>query len=215
MLLPLFPLNVVLFPGTRAPLHVFEDRYRAMLADVLAGDGQFGVIGPEGVNPDPGMIGVVARILTHQPLDDGRSNILVEGTTRFMLQESSSDRHPYFLGQVVEFDDEPNPTAVDADLWRRLRDLADRCRKAMVTLADAPVESGWSADLARFTFQIAAAIPWDPEQARPLLAMRSAAERAAMLLQVLPGVVPDLERRAVIHRRAGTNGKGQHQGTIS
>lgn len=209
--LPLFPLDFVLFPGTQAPLHVFEERYRALLRDVLAVDGSFGIILPDvdGL-PLPGAIGVSARVVTHQPLPDGRSNLLVEGGTRFVLTALLDASTPYPVGEVSYFDDEPESNLIDADAQRQLRGLADRCRKAMATLADASRDSSWSNDPAIFSFQVAAALPWEASQAVPLLAMRRTDERVGLLLSVLPGIVPDLEQRAAVHHRAGTNGKGPH-----
>lgn len=210
--LPLFPLDMVLFPGTRAPLHIFEDRYRALLAHVVAGDGAFGLIAPgaDGGPPGRGAIGCIATVVTHQPLGDGRSNILVEGGPRFILRRLVDEGTPFLQGIVEEFGDEEGAAEIPADAEHALRNLAERCRKAMAVLSDLPSEPGWSSDPSAFTFEVAGTIPWDATQARPLLAMRSAAERAELLLRLLPGVVPDLEDRATIHRRAGGNGKGHH-----
>jgi Lon protease-like protein len=211
--LPLFPLGFVLFPGTQAPLHIFEERYRALLRDVLAVDGTFGIV-PPGTDdvPAPGSIGVRARVISHQLLPDGRSNLLVEGDTRFILTRLRDSTSPYLVGDVEFFDDEPDQTVLETDTELQLRTLAGRCRRAMATLADAPADGNWSGDPAVLTFQVAAALPWDAAQARPLLAMRSAVDRAEVLLRILPGVVPDLEQRAAVHHRAGSNGKGPHGG---
>lgn len=211
--LPLFPLDLLLFPGTRAPLHIFEERYRALLRDVLDADAAFGILaaGEDGAPPATGTIGCVARVVTHQPLPDGRSNLLVEGDRRFILRRILDEQTPYLMGLVDEFDDEEGAEELPADADATLRALAERCRQAMSVLSDLPSEPSWSNDPATFTFQVAGTIPWDAAQARPLLAMRSAAERADLLLRLLPGVVPDLERRADVHRRAGRNGTGPHQ----
>ena len=214
--LPLFPLGFVLFPGTQAPLHIFEDRYRALLRDVLAVDGRFGIILPEADGlPAVGSIGVLARVITHQPLPDGRSNVLVEGDRRFRLVGLLADPVPYPVGDVSYFDDEPDGHSIDADADRQLRGLAARCRKAMATLADAPLDNTWSSDPAVFSFQVAAAMPWEASEARPILAMRRSDERVAHLLRVLPGMVPELEQRAAIHQRAGRNGKGPHGSAVT
>lgn len=209
--LPLFPLGFVLFPGTQAPLHVFEERYRALLRDVLAVDGGFGIMLPEvdGL-PLPGSVGVSARVVTHQPMPDGRSNLLVEGVRRFTLGALLDEPTPYPVGEVTYFDDQPATRVIDPDAQRQLRGLADRCRTAMATLADATADSGWSDDPTIFSFQVAAALPWEASQAAPLLAMRRTDERVALLMRVLPGIVPDLEQRASVHHRAGSNGKGPH-----
>jgi Lon protease-like protein len=213
--LPLFPLNLALFPGTQAPLHIFEDRYRALLRDVLAADAAFGIVLPreDGI-PPAGAIGVCARILTHQPLPDGRSNVLIQGDQRFLLRTLLDDGTPYLTGDVEYFDDVIETHPVEPDLVRQLRALAERCRKAMATLSDLPVESGWSTDVAAFTFQVASGMPWEPAQAQPILAMRRASERVAALLRALPGIVPELEQRAAVHHRAGRNGKGPHSPAV-
>jgi Lon protease-like protein len=210
MLLPLFPLDVVLFPGTRVPLHIFEDRYRALLADVLAGDGVFGIVAGHDREPEPGALGVVAHVLTHQPLEDGRANILVEGVGRFVVRSLAFTERPYLVANVAAFDDEADAPELNPESLRTLRELGNRCRRAMATLADLPEEGGWSRDGAEITFQVAGQVPWEAAQAAPLLALRTPRARAELLLRILPGIVPDLERRAEVHRRARTNGKGAH-----
>ena len=77
--LPIFPLSVVLFPGTPLPLHIFEPRYRKMLADCLAGDRRFGITpaGKDDVMPEPGTVGCIAEVRVNQELPDGRSNVIV------------------------------------------------------------------------------------------------------------------------------------------
>lgn len=106
--LPLFPLpNLVFFPGTRLPLHVFEPRYRQMISDALETDKRFGIVllrpGWEseyfGAPPiyDFGTLGTIEQAV---PLDDGRFNILVHGDVRFrILNEVESA--PYRTARVV------------------------------------------------------------------------------------------------------------------
>src|SRR6185436_13154200 len=90
--LPIFPLPLVLFPGAHQPLHIFEPRYRKMLADALAGESRFGIsLADPGSDPDaapqPGDAGCVAQVLSCQQLPDGRSNIMTRGETRYTLSE--------------------------------------------------------------------------------------------------------------------------------
>src|SRR5690348_5320860 len=88
--LPIFPLPLVLSPGATQPLHIFEPRYRQLLADVLGDDRRFGVAyvappaGP-GLDPapQPGAVGFVALINAANALPDGRSNIVTVGERRF------------------------------------------------------------------------------------------------------------------------------------
>ena len=97
---PVFPLpHVVLLPEARLPLHVFEPRYRAMLADCLAAEPRAIVIAQ--IDRRGGRIAEVAGagvIVEHQPLPDGRSNIVVAGSVRVRLQElviEEPPRYPY------------------------------------------------------------------------------------------------------------------------
>lgn len=102
--LPLFPLNVVLFPGMSLPLHVFEERYRAMISHCLQREIPFGVVliktGEEVGGPAvPFDIGTTAKILQLQYLPDGRMNLLTVGQQRFRILRVSN-REPYLTGQV-------------------------------------------------------------------------------------------------------------------
>ncbi len=80
----MFPLSTVLFPGTVIPLHIFEERYRALTKDCLAGDGRFGIVLIErGIETGGGdqraTTGTVVRIMQAQELEDGRWLMLAEG----------------------------------------------------------------------------------------------------------------------------------------
>src|SRR5256885_3148527 len=112
--LPIFPLPIVLFPGAPQPLHIFEPRYRELLADCLAADRRFGIAyvpaeyPPAGEPlPRPGDVGCVALIQNTEGLPDGRSNILTVGERRFVLIDWVGSDRPYRLAHVEEFDDEP------------------------------------------------------------------------------------------------------------
>src|SRR6476620_3432751 len=115
MRLPVFPLSVVLFPGTPLPLHIFEPRYRQMLADCLAADRRFGITpaGAQREAPDPGAVGCTAEVRVNQELPDGRSNIVV-------LTMLVDDPAPYYVAAVRTCDDEPGtaPATARTDLLR-------------------------------------------------------------------------------------------------
>src|SRR4030042_2031651 len=95
--LPLFPLNVVLFPGQVLPLHIFEDRYRLMIRRCLAEDTSFGVVLTQraeetGETAEPHAIGTVARIVESEHLPDGALNIVAVGTERFRIRRLLHDK---------------------------------------------------------------------------------------------------------------------------
>jgi uncharacterized protein len=101
--LPLFPLNIVLFPHMALPLHVFEPRYRRMIADCLEEGHSFGVVAiREGHEVGPAIpydVGTLAKIVRIDRLDDGRMNLLVMGASRFEIVQTGDDR-PYLRGQI-------------------------------------------------------------------------------------------------------------------
>lgn len=113
--LPLFPLGLVLFPGVVLPLHVFEERYRALVRELLErpeGEREFGVVairqgrevGVDGVSALHA-VGCTARLRRVEPYDDGRFDIVTTGTTRFRLVNLAHGR-PYLVGQVEWLTDE-------------------------------------------------------------------------------------------------------------
>ena len=108
--LPLFPLNnVVLFPGMPLPLHIFEERYKAMIGACADRDEPFGVLlikdGNEVGEPStPHTIGTTARVSQVQRLEEGRLNILTRGETRFELLETVQTT-PHLVGLVRFLED--------------------------------------------------------------------------------------------------------------
>ncbi|MFN3519895.1 MAG: LON peptidase substrate-binding domain-containing protein [Sphingomonas sp.] len=91
--LSIFPLpGALLFPGMHLPLHIFEPRYRAMISDAMARDRRIGMVQPRmmeaGAGDKPALydIGCVGRIADIEMLDDGRSNLVLEGVTLFRIE---------------------------------------------------------------------------------------------------------------------------------
>jgi Lon protease-like protein len=125
--IPLFPLpGVVFFPETTLPLHVFEPRYREMLADALAGDRILGVqlLDPEGRpradgRPAVREIGCAGEIAEHEPLPDGRSIILLHGAFRYRIEREISGAKPYRIAEVSERPLRPLPAGRPTPLERR------------------------------------------------------------------------------------------------
>ncbi len=170
MRLPLFPLAAVLFPGTPLPLHIFEPRYRRMLADCLAGDPRFGIVpvDVDGEVPSAGAIGCVASIHASQPLPDGNSTIIALGETRFVLERLVPESHPYLVGLVDPFGDEPN-TAPAAGRADQLRELFAHYIAGLRQLGDSPAdELQLPADAEALSFNVAAAIELDVRVKRRL-----------------------------------------------
>lgn len=209
--LPIFPLGMVLFPGTSAPLHLFEPRYRQMLADVRAKDSRFGILcALEGV-PErelpTGRIGCVAEVVDVEPFEDGRANIIVTGRERFALQHFVEDDAPYHVADVQWVHDDaiasPVALAVASDdiaanfkrVVRAVQQLNDSS-EPLPELPDDPAQLAWS---------IGAMIDLDTQARYALLAERAAAERLTLIDRVLRKAVSDLELRAAMHTRKSSD----------
>jgi Lon protease-like protein len=128
MELPLFPLNSVLCPGIALPLHIFEDRYRAMIRHCLETTSPFGVVLiREGRETGAGVIsftgiGTIAEIRDAGSYDDGRYDLLVVGTRRFEIRHVLSGKRPYLVAEVDLLDE----TVGDEESAHRLAMRATR-----------------------------------------------------------------------------------------
>jgi len=127
--LPLFPLGLVLLPSELVPLHIFEERYKLMVGECLEDESEFGIVWLS----DDGLkeIGCCARITkVLERFDDGRMNILVEGTAPFRL-ERRIENLPYPAGDVELLDDEPGEDTAALERARdRYADLVEEVSEA-------------------------------------------------------------------------------------
>ncbi|MBD1850383.1 LON peptidase substrate-binding domain-containing protein [Leptolyngbya sp. FACHB-711] len=106
--LPLFPLpEVVLFPGRRLPLHIFEFRYRILMNTVLQGDRRFGVLMVDPAEGNVSGIGCCAEIVQHKRTSDDRMYVETIGQQRFRVLEYVRER-PYYVGLVEWIEDHPS-----------------------------------------------------------------------------------------------------------
>ena len=208
--LPIFPLAVVLFPGNPLPLHIFEPRYRRMLADCLAADRRFGITPAEenADPPGPGTVGCVAEIRVNQELPDGRSNLVVVGASRFVLVSLMEPSLPYLVATVESFEDDSgsSPTQEEVDA---LRSLSTRYFAGLRELSDEPPEDvSLPDDPAELSFRVAGGLDCDLKIKQRLLIERSTARRIEALTLLLPVLTHAVDRGIKIHRRAHGNGMG-------
>jgi Lon protease-like protein len=181
-ILPLFPLPLVVFPRTRLPLHIFEERYKDMVGSALRDGSEFGIVlaKEEGI-VNTGCTVRVEKVLHRYP--DGGLDILTMGQRRFEIHRLNQERD-YLQGEVTYFDDEDLAT-VPAEL----RDLAVTNYRALNELATA--RSHGEPDFAdpQLSFQIAQAVP-DLDFLSALLRQRSEVARLKELNHYLGAYVP-------------------------
>jgi Lon protease-like protein len=197
---------MVLYPGTRAPLHLFEPRYRQLLADVQQGDRQFGIIcAIDGVaerSLPAGRVGCIASVRDVEMLPDGRANIVVEGAERFALERIADDAAPYLVADVTLIGDDstdaPVAVAVVAD---EVTSNFKRVVTAVHTLNDdTSPPPALPDDPAQLAFSIAGMVDFELAQRQALLESRSPMSRLTLVNGVLRTVLPDLELKAAMHQ---------------
>jgi len=124
--LPLFPLNVVLFPGVELPLHIFEPRYRLMITECRQEKKPFGVVlvrpESEALNEDPYPVGTMAEIQEIDRLEDGRFNLIAIGTQRFRILRQHRNK-PYLSGLVEPYKDIAEPARILTPYATQAQDL--------------------------------------------------------------------------------------------
>lgn len=213
--LPLFPLPLVLFPGTAIPLHIFEPRYRVLLSDCMQGDKRFGIVRlPDGVAEveiAPGTVGCIAEVVSTEALPDGRSNIIVRGAERFTFESFVDAPHPYGICRASSFEDDFEIGGELEQLGDRVRDTFQRVGRAARTLSDDPQPlPDLPEDLGRLSFAIAAMIDLDLEARQALLASRSPLDRLRRLDALLSATLGTIVKRAHVHTIAKSNGRDSH-----
>jgi len=200
MHIPLFPLpNVVFLPHTLLPLHIFEPRYREMLADCLAGDRRLAVVllrpGWEAEytgRPAVYSVAGAGEIIASERLPDGRSNILLKGLGRIMIEGEVPSPKPYriarasWLDEVYPFGGE-DALASQVDHLRRLcGDLLGALPEPVpalleiLTQRDSP---GVCVD------RVSSLVVPEPEERQRLLELNDVQQRMAEVIAVLEALV--------------------------
>jgi ATP-dependent Lon protease len=185
MRIPIFPLQVVLFPGASLPLHIFEPRYKDMVRACQAAGTGFGVVHAE--REQLAVTGCMASIVaTLQKYEDGRVDILTRGGHRFhivALDESA----PYLQAEVNFLPDDFEPAP------RALREQAAAKHFEFLELSGAGVEAMSLIQLDQpVSFQLADALPIPFIQQQSLLSTDSDTQRTMMLLQIYDELINDL-----------------------
>jgi Lon protease-like protein len=194
----LFPLDVVLLPGTPLPLHIFEARYKEMMGECVANEAPFGVVRAleQGIE-DIGCTAEIVSVTKEYP--DGRMDLVARGRERFSILHLNEERS-FLRAEVLLVPDEPGIAAEPE------RSRAIQLHLELLSLAGA-VQDLSGSDQAQLSFHLAASLPLELDFQQQLLTIRSEHERLRVLSQYLERILPKLRGVARARQKAGGNGQ--------
>lgn len=193
--LPLFPLQVVLFPGSRLPLHIFEERYRVLVNLCIREEKEFGIILDSG--GQLAEVGCTADIVSVQKVyNDGRMDIIVEGRRRFRVHRFDAERTPYLVGEVEFFGNAPElvDRSIVVETIRLYNALLELVYKGKVEGIDQ------SARIPDVSFLIVQKAGMDVARRQQVLEIQSETERLQVLRDYLQAILPKLEQAGELER---------------
>lgn len=204
--IPLFPLNVVLYPGADLPLHIFEPRYRQMVRECIENKSEFGMLLalPKGIV----RVGCTAEITqVVKRYHDGRMDILTVGRAPFriveLLNADAYGEDQLLEGQVDYLDDRER--VVDARVRRELVELYEACYT--MVFEDYPKNVRHDAE-ENLSYLVASVLPVDLLWKQQILELRCEADRQERLVGYLREWAPHLQKTEAKRARAGGNGQG-------
>jgi ATP-dependent Lon protease len=197
-----FPLALTLVPTERVPLHIFEPRYKELVAECIETNQPFALLFEDDTGRrEIGTLAAVAEVL--HMFDDGRMNILAEGRSRFRVLSWTTGRS-FATAEIEAYDDEPHGDdtaelgARSIELFRQLASVAE---------ADVSDPDGASGSLA---FEIAAHVDFGHAPKQELLEIRSEHRRLERLIELLTHALELVSREREVARRASSNGRVSH-----
>jgi len=192
--LPLFPLDVVLFPGEELPLHIFEPRYRLMINECYEQKSPFGIVlvrpDSEHFKEEPYSVGTMAEIEVLDRLEDGRINLIARGLQRFRILDKHRQK-PYLTGLVEVYEDrvvQDQNLTTDANQARELFDSYLQIFLEVVGKED--IEFNLPTTPEELSHFIAYFLDVQNERKQQLLELTSTAQRLGEEIDILRQEVP-------------------------
>lgn len=182
----IFPLaGALLFPGMHLPLHIFEERYKALINDAMARDRQIGMIQPKttGDVPELFSVGCLGKIIDIEAMDDGRFNVVLEGVARFRLLEEL-DATTAFRQIRAEIEENREADEVLASAERAALEIESR-KFADLQGYQVDWDSIGRLDDNSFVNGIAQIAPFDAASKQALLEVDGLSNRAELIIQLL------------------------------
>jgi len=197
-LLPLFPLELVLYPEERLPLHIFEDRYKDLVRDCLEGDGVFGIVlAQEGKLAEVGCRATIERVARRYA--DGRLDIVVSGGERFRIGELVNER-AYLQGMVdplPEPGSPPDPMSRERLITQHMKllELGGRMPSPVI-YQDRP----------HVSYLIAHNAGLSLDQKQHVLELRGEGDRIDFLVAHMEAFIPRVEKAEAVRQKIRSNG---------
>jgi len=211
--LPIFPLPLVMLPHELLPLHIFEDRYKQMIADIDAEGRVFAIVLFEPVDPfiekpPIGTVACIAEIKESEKLPDGRSNILAFGLVRCRIVDYIDAGEPYLVAAIEAFEDEEESSESLEHLADSVFHRFERMAKAAFKLSGS---RGQFPEIQRtdpesLSFLVTAAFNFENEKKYQFLYTTSTLKRLSDLSEIVDRVVDQMEESAEIHSISRSNG---------
>jgi Lon protease-like protein len=207
LLLPLFPLELVLFPGQTIALHIFEERYKEMIGECLEEQTEFGIVlAKEDSIVNQGCTAVVTSVTRRY--DDGRMDIEAGGRRRFEVLFLDQERS--FLRAAAQFfDDEEPPEALDPLERRRALEMHTQVLELLFTDAAERRRNEVDPAAGPLSFAMMGPLPVDNDFKQSLLGLRSEGERMERVTDCLEKLLKHLKLISKVRARAGANGHGR------
>ncbi len=200
-LLPLFPLNLVLYPEETIPLHIFEPRYRLMVADCEETNSEFGIV--LSTDGEIAQVGCSARISKRiKDYDDGTFDILVVGGRKFHLNELV-DGEAYMRVEPTWLEEDTDN--LDTLLMERL--ITQHMR--LLELAGRTVRPSLYQDVEFVSYVIARNAGLDLNQKQSLLELLSENDRIKFLVEHMEKFIPEIEEIETVRQKVQSNGHFQ------
>jgi ATP-dependent Lon protease len=200
-LLPLFPLQVVLFPHTILPLHIFEERYKQLISECVREGKSFGINYIQDTEvAKTGCTAVITQVL--KKYDDGRLDILVQGERRYALRRLMAQQAPYIIGSV-EYALE-SPEVVDEALTAEVV----RLHNQLVALVYRDTVFSIKPDnkSSHLSYKLVQKAGMELKQRQSLLELDSENERLHMLREYFLMVIPKLKHLGEVERVIKSDG---------
>ncbi len=196
-LLPIFPLDLVLFPGAPLPLHIFEPRYKELIAECLEQKKVFGMVrAKENAVAEVGCTAAILSVI--KEYEDGRLDIATEGKQRFSILQLNHERS-FLQAEVAWFEDEGISAVPQKDA-----ETAIKLHEQLFEVLGQAVEV--EKNVPALSFYLANELPVDLDFKQAILEMKSEAERLETLIEYYRATIPKVEKTLRAREKASGNG---------